>query len=585
MIVFLPPPSSGSPGADGTHPAPTGQARTGPHGTADDPDYAEVAHMLTGVPDSASFPALLVALAGVGGPLELPTDPSIEVEYAAVLADATHRAEDDSADERVAGFGFSAVAPDAASTPAESEPSETLTDAIVEVADEVTAAVVEAEARAEEGVQVPFDQEVPAVQEASAGQEPVELAPGMVSRLSRDFAVRLERVADRMWNEHGLRVEIVEGFRSQSRQDQLYAQGRTAPGPVVTWTTQSLHSVGAAADLYVDGAPITPDQALLLSRVADDEGLRTLYPFDSGHIQLDRPDFRGELEAQIPRPPRDPLGGAPAEPRTGVARVAPVAPVARPARPPGGNETPMVMDVTPASGTSAQPAAPTSGAGSTGGTASTPDPLAAGMGGGGNTAADDDAPDRDRHAVRTGVESSSPAPSGSQPHALPPVGPAGPRPLIGTAMVEGVAGPQQVDPGAFEYEPPRTAVRRLHLPIEGLPGANSIDLGVRGSTVDGWLNVSDPALAAELRRSLHELRQRLGDRGLEARAIGVRVVSGTSPDGTVASPEANAGRTGGEGSQGQEAGAERQRSQRERAPRDTRHRSANSDAHDPKEEG
>lgn len=544
--------------------------------------------MLTGVPESASFPALLVALAGVGGPLELPTDPSVEVEYAAVLADATHRPEEDAADDGVAGFGFSAVAPDAASTPAESGPFEAPTDAIVEVAaevaDEVTTAAVEADARAEEGVQVPFDQEVPAGQELPAAQEAVELAPGMVSRLSRDFAARLERVADRMWNEHGLRVEIVEGFRSQSRQDQLYAQGRTAPGPVVTWTTQSLHSVGAAADLYVDGAPITPDQALLLSRVADDEGLRTLYPFDSGHIQLDRPDFRGELEAQIPRPPRDPLGGAPAEPRTGVARVAPVAPVARPARPPGGQETPMVMEVTPVSGTSGQPVLPTTGTGSARGTAPTPDPLAPGMGGGGNTAADDGAPDRDRHAVRTGVESSSPAPSGSQAHALPPVGPAGPRPLMGTAMVEGVAGPQPIDPGAFEYEPPRSAVHRLHLPIEGLPGANSIDLGVRGSTVDGWLNVSDPALAAELRKSLHELRQQLGDRGLEARAIGVRVVSGTSPDGVAASSDASPGRTGGEGSLGHEAGAERQRSQKERAPRDPYHRSANSDTHDPKEE-
>jgi peptidoglycan L-alanyl-D-glutamate endopeptidase CwlK len=47
----------------------------------------------------------------------------------------------------------------------------------------------------------------------------------------------------------GLRPELVEGTRSQDRQDELYEQGRTKPGNVVTWTRKSKHSKGMAVDL------------------------------------------------------------------------------------------------------------------------------------------------------------------------------------------------------------------------------------------------------------------------------------------------------------------------------------------------
>lgn len=42
---------------------------------------------------------------------------------------------------------------------------------------------------------------------------------------------------------------LFEGWRSPARQQWLYAQGRTRPGPVVTWTTQSRHTTGKAADV------------------------------------------------------------------------------------------------------------------------------------------------------------------------------------------------------------------------------------------------------------------------------------------------------------------------------------------------
>lgn len=42
---------------------------------------------------------------------------------------------------------------------------------------------------------------------------------------------------------------VVEGVRTKARQVELFAQGRTKPGPKVTWTLESKHIEGRAADL------------------------------------------------------------------------------------------------------------------------------------------------------------------------------------------------------------------------------------------------------------------------------------------------------------------------------------------------
>lgn len=47
----------------------------------------------------------------------------------------------------------------------------------------------------------------------------------------------------------GLPVLITETYRSQERQRELYAQGRTAPGRVVTWTLNSRHTSRLAWDI------------------------------------------------------------------------------------------------------------------------------------------------------------------------------------------------------------------------------------------------------------------------------------------------------------------------------------------------
>ena len=47
----------------------------------------------------------------------------------------------------------------------------------------------------------------------------------------------------------GLTFKVTSGSRTQAEQDALYAKGRTAPGPKVTWTRKSRHIGGRAIDL------------------------------------------------------------------------------------------------------------------------------------------------------------------------------------------------------------------------------------------------------------------------------------------------------------------------------------------------
>ncbi|MGM9925216.1 MAG: M15 family metallopeptidase [Bacillus sp. (in: firmicutes)] len=49
----------------------------------------------------------------------------------------------------------------------------------------------------------------------------------------------------------GLDVFITETYRSQARQNYLYEQGRTRPGPKVTWTRNSNHKSRMAWDIAV----------------------------------------------------------------------------------------------------------------------------------------------------------------------------------------------------------------------------------------------------------------------------------------------------------------------------------------------
>ena len=106
------------------------------------------------------------------------------------------------------------------------------------------------------------------------------------SGLNATLKTKLVRVIERMHTEFGRDVRVVEGVRSQQRQNQLYAQGRDTVGPVVTWTRNSQHTAGRAADLVINGGYDDATGFALLRQVAEQEGLHTLGAKDPGHVEL-----------------------------------------------------------------------------------------------------------------------------------------------------------------------------------------------------------------------------------------------------------------------------------------------------------
>jgi len=66
-----------------------------------------------------------------------------------------------------------------------------------------------------------------------------------------DAAAEFKQVME----DNGVPVRITEIFRTKVRQEKLYAQGRTAPGPKVTWTLASEHTRHRAFDFTIVDAP------------------------------------------------------------------------------------------------------------------------------------------------------------------------------------------------------------------------------------------------------------------------------------------------------------------------------------------
>jgi len=84
----------------------------------------------------------------------------------------------------------------------------------------------------------------------------------------------------------GVNPLVVETYRTQERQNMLYAQGRTAPGSIVTWTRNSLHTKRKAIDVVPQrkvGGRMTaiwdardPDFVIIINTMV-------AYGFEAGH--------------------------------------------------------------------------------------------------------------------------------------------------------------------------------------------------------------------------------------------------------------------------------------------------------------
>ena len=100
-------------------------------------------------------------------------------------------------------------------------------------------------------------------------------------------------------------VCVVEGLRTLTRQKQLYAQGRSAPGKIVTWTLNSKHlpqgdGTGHAVDLCAQiGAALDwtkCDQiAKAMFQAAEELGVKIRWGKDWN--QNGRPGEKGETDS------------------------------------------------------------------------------------------------------------------------------------------------------------------------------------------------------------------------------------------------------------------------------------------------
>ena len=72
-----------------------------------------------------------------------------------------------------------------------------------------------------------------------------KLSDKKLEGLRSDFAIRVRAFMDEVSD----KVFITDWFRSQEEQNELYKQWRTAPGKIVTWTTDSNHAKGLAVDI------------------------------------------------------------------------------------------------------------------------------------------------------------------------------------------------------------------------------------------------------------------------------------------------------------------------------------------------
>src|SRR6188768_4203802 len=132
----------------------------------------------------------------------------------------------------------------------------------------------------------------------------------------------LQRVIRRAAELTTVPFAVVSGNRTQAQQDYLYAQGRTRPGLVITWTRNSNHMGGAAIDFSAVDTRGNPTNHLkhtwnasyykpiadVILAAGKEVGIPVEWPLwkkgDWGHIQLVKPYQKLFTAPQEPQEPR-----------------------------------------------------------------------------------------------------------------------------------------------------------------------------------------------------------------------------------------------------------------------------------------
>jgi hypothetical protein len=348
-----------------------------------------------------------------------------------------------------------------------------------------------------------------------------------VAGLAPEFRARLERIVDRMRDEFGHDVQVVETVRSGERQDHLYAQGRTTPGPIVTWTTNSAHESGEAADVIIDGKWNHPVAYARLHAIAAEEGVKTLGMRDPGHLELrgsanglhGDDSLRDGVREQSARGVN--MGGIAQV--ASVARVAHVAQVAQVARPGNGiragalrteaESVPLLDNARPSDTASAFGARisdlASQGRARHGGAGATADRESRGNSGerarGLERAINVADAGSAVGALNASVERVL---DGGVPRVQAPAG------STAAARAEAIA--------VLREDAPAPAISSLTMKIDTATGAEEIRVNLRGGAVGAQISTNNAALADRLRMQTADLQDALGRHGLEAEPLRVQ---------------------------------------------------------------
>lgn len=116
-----------------------------------------------------------------------------------------------------------------------------------------------------------------------------------LKKVHPELARRVTLVIEALTN-RGMTVEVVQGLRTFAEQNELYKQGRTKPGQIVTRAKggQSNHNYGLAVDLcpFVNGKPQWNDNAAFIrigveaSKLGLEWGGNWKKFIDKPHVQL-----------------------------------------------------------------------------------------------------------------------------------------------------------------------------------------------------------------------------------------------------------------------------------------------------------
>jgi hypothetical protein len=348
-----------------------------------------------------------------------------------------------------------------------------------------------------------------------------------IEALAPAFRARLDRVIERMRDEHGHDVQVIETVRSTERQDHLFAQGRTRPGAVVTWTRDSAHLSGEAADVLVDGQWQNPQGWARLHAIAEEEGLHTLGMRDPGHLELRGAGARGEHASHVPVHGAEPgARRSPMRAPGGVAQVADVATVAQVARVAAVPRAGAAGLARAVERTGRDPATPapstTDGLSSTASRTASLAPAISAVrqgdtGAGAGPGGDRERPSREQRAAVT----------------LESVSAIGTLSTSATRVLDGGMPRVQLTPGSetaaraegiavLREDAPIRPIDALTLQLDTPEGPEQVRISLRGGMVGTQVSTGNAALAERLRLQTADLQDALGRHGLETEAVSVR---------------------------------------------------------------